>query len=293
MSEDRSDAPAGTLRIEMPDGTPIAVHVLGAGEPLVCIPGGPARASAYLEDLAGLTAHRTLLRVDLRGTGMSPLPEDRGSLAFHRLADDLEVLREARGLDTMDLLAHSAGCFVALAYAAKHPHRVRRMVLVTPSARPFGDVEGDIATIRASRSGEPWYAEAAAIAEELEFAPAHRRLRFDPGMRVFGYARWDERAQAHADSTDSQMSMRAMAAFAPDAEAAAELDLTGRLREVTAPTLVLVGSLDGITGVKAGHVVADMLPNATVVEIPGAAHYPWIDTPDALRQAVVSFLEGS
>jgi pimeloyl-ACP methyl ester carboxylesterase len=279
------------VRVGMPDGTPIAVHVLGDGEPLVCVPGGPARASAYLEDLGGLTDHRTLLRVDLRGTGMSPLPDDRDSLAFHRLADDLEAIREARGLETIDLLAHSAGCFVALTYAAAHPDRIRRMVLVTPSARPFGDVEGDIAVIRASRSGEPWYPEAAAVAEELEFAPAHRRRRFDPELRVFGYARWDDRARAHADSTDSQMSMRAMAAFAPEAAIAASLNLVESLKAVTAPVLIVVGSLDGITGVKAGHLVAAMLESSTVVELPDTGHYPWIDSPEVFRETVLGFIE--
>ncbi|HEX3898957.1 MAG TPA: alpha/beta hydrolase [Mycobacteriales bacterium] len=278
------------VRINCADGTPIAVHVLGEGSALVCLPGGPARASAYLEDLAGLTAYRTLLRVDLRGTGMSPLPEDRDSLAFHRLADDIEDLREERGLETVELLAHSAGCFVALAYAAAHPDRVARLVLVTPSARPFGDVESDIATIRAGRSDEPWYAEAAAIEKELELAPARMRHRMDPALRVFGYARWDDRAQEHAASTDSQMSMRAMAAFAPSPEVGASLDLPGRLQAVTAPVLVVVGHLDGITGVKAGHFVAAMLPDAQVVELADCAHYPWIDSPDAFREAVVSFL---
>jgi pimeloyl-ACP methyl ester carboxylesterase len=279
------------VRVETADGATIAVHVLGSGPPLICLPGGPGRASAYLENLASLTDERTLLRVDLRGTGLSPLPEDRDSLAFHRLADDIEVIREARGLETIDLLAHSAGCFVALAYAAAHPDRLSRLVLVTPSGRQFGEVESDIAAIRASRSGEPWYAEAAAIAEELEFAPAHRKSRFDPGLRAFGYARWDERARAHADSTDSQMSMRAMAAFAPDPVSAASLNLVERLRAVTAPALIVVGSLDGITGVKAGHIVAGMLPSATVVELPDTAHYPWIESPEAFRETVLSFLE--
>lgn len=284
--------PDGTVvRVDTPDGETIAVHVIGDGEPLVCVPGGPARASAYLEDLAGLSDARRLLRVDLRGTGFSPLPADRDSLAFHRLADDLDTVRESQGLETVDLIAHSAGCFVALAYAAKHPERLGRVVLVTPSAKPFGDVDGDIAAIRAGRSGEPWYAEAAAAEAELELMPPRMRQRFDPALRVFGYARWDERAQAHADSTDRQMSMRAMAAFIPDPESAAELNLVERLRDVAAPVLIVVGSLDGMTGVKAGHLIADMLPDATVVELPGAAHYPWIDTPESFRGAVLSFLE--
>ena len=281
------------VRVETPDGETIAVHVIGEGAPLLCVAGGPARASAYLEDFAGLSETRTLLRVDARGTGLSPLPADRESLAFHRLADDLDAVREAQGLETVDLIAHSAGGFVTLAYAAKYPHRLGRVVLVTPSGRPFGEVAGDIGAIRRSRSGEPWYADAAAAEAELELLPERMRQRFDPALHPFGYARWDERSQAHADSAASQVSMRAAAAFAPPPEVAAELDLLERLKAVEAPVLILVGSLDGITGVKAGHLIADMLPNATVVEIPDCAHYPWIDAPEQFRAAVVSFLEGS
>jgi pimeloyl-ACP methyl ester carboxylesterase len=279
------------VRVDTPDGETIAVHVLGDGKPLMCVPGGPARASAYLEDLAGLSDVRQLLRVDLRGTGLSPLPADRDSLAFHRLADDLDVVREAQGLETVDLIAHSAGGFVTLAYAAKYPERLGRVVLVTPSGKPFGDVEDDIKAIRASRANEPWYAEAAAAEAELQFLPERMRQRFDPALRVFGYARWDDRAQAHSDSTDGQMSMRAMAAFVPDAAAAAELDLAAKLKVVEAPVLIVVGSLDGMTGVKAGHIIAEMLPNASIVELPDTGHYPWVDSPDAFRSAVVSFLE--
>lgn len=279
------------IRVDTPEGETIAVHVLGDGAPLVCVPGGPGRASAYLEDLAGLSAVRKLLRIDLRGTGLSPLPADRDSLAFHRLADDLDVIRESQGLETIDLVAHSAGGFVTLAYAAKHPKRLGKVVLVTPSAKPFGAVADDVAAIRASRAGEPWYAEAAAVEKELELLPERMRQRFDPQLRVFGYARWDERAQAHADSTDGQMSMRAMAAFVPDPAAAADLNLVEKLKAVEAPVLIVVGALDGMTGVKAGHIIADMLPNATVAELPDASHYPWVDAPDSFREAVVSFLE--
>lgn len=278
------------VHVDARDGTRLGMHVLGSGPPLVCVPGGPGRASEYLEDLAGLSRDFTLLRFDLRGTGVSELPEDRDSLSFPRLADDIEDIRIARGLDTIDLLAHSAGCFVALVYAARHPDRLSRLVLVTPSARGFGDIGDDIERIRASRSNEPWYAEAAAIEAEVAQLPPQRRNRIDRDLRVFGYARWDERAKAHAASTDGQMSLRAMAAFASESFRSEGQSFLDALRAVAAPTLVIVGDLDGLTGVKAGHIVAGCLPNATVVEIPDAAHYPWVDTPDQFRDAVAAFL---
>ncbi|NUK21095.1 alpha/beta fold hydrolase, partial [Streptomyces lunaelactis] len=51
------------------DGTMLAYHLVGEGEPLICLPGGAMRASAYLGDLGGLSTHRQLVLLDLRGTG--------------------------------------------------------------------------------------------------------------------------------------------------------------------------------------------------------------------------------
>ncbi len=284
-------AEATVTRVTAADGDALAVHVTGEGAPLLCVPGGPGRASAYLEDLGGLAASRTLLRIDMRGTGLSPLPEDRSSLSFPRLADDVEDVRAAQGLEQVDLLGHSAGCLVSMVYAIRHPERLSRLVLVTPSARGFGEVTDDIASIRASRSNEPWYGEVAALEAELAQIPEERRGRMDAGLRPYYYSRWDERAQEHAARTDGQMSLRAMAAFAPTPDELVGLDLPRGLQGLHVPTLIVVGRYDGLTGVRAGHLVADAIPSAHVAELDEAGHFPWVDAPEAFRAAVLSFLE--
>jgi len=63
------------------DGTGLAYRVCGEGIPVICLPGGPMQDSGYLGDLGGLSAHRQLIMVDLRGTGQSAVPEDAGCLA--------------------------------------------------------------------------------------------------------------------------------------------------------------------------------------------------------------------
>jgi pimeloyl-ACP methyl ester carboxylesterase len=254
------------------------------------VAGGPARASAYLEDLGGLSKRHTLLLLDQRGTGGSELPADRDSLAFPRLADDLADVRRGLGYERLPVLAHSAGCLVAMIDATRRPDEVERLVLVTPPGRGFGDTADDVARVRASRSGEPWWPEVAEVLESLPFLPEHRRQRVDRALRPLFYARWDDRAQAHADTTDGQMSMRAAAAFVPSD--AATIPPPQALAALTAQTLVVVGEIDGATGPQAGHVIAGMLPNARVVSLPGVAHYPWIDDPARFSTVVADFLGG-
>ena len=103
------------------DGTRLAYHRAGAGRPLLCLPGGPMQASAYLGDLGGLSAHRSLVLLDLRGTGASAAPADPATYRCDRQVGDVEALRAQLGLDRVDLLAHSAGAALALRYAARHP----------------------------------------------------------------------------------------------------------------------------------------------------------------------------
>jgi pimeloyl-ACP methyl ester carboxylesterase len=189
------------------------------------------------------------------------------------------------------LLAHSAGCFVALVYAAQHPDRVSRLVLVTPSGRGFGDVDDDIARIRASRRDEPWYTEVAEAAAEAELVPPGRRRQFDRALRPFGYGVWDERAQQHAASTDSQMSLRAMAGFAGDGLAAEAASALAGLTDFTAPTLIIVGERDGMTGTSAGELVGARLRTVRLVELAACGHYPWVDTPDEFRRTISEFLD--
>ena len=282
-------------RLTSPDGTRLAAHVTGDGPPLLCVPGGPGRASAYLGDLGGLWRARTLWRLDLRGTGLSDLPEDRESLAFPRLADDVELVAAAWSPNPVDVLGHSAGCHVALVHAARYPGSVRRLVLVTPSANglaDWSDIAADVARIRATRADEPWYAEAAEIEAEIATMPEERQRRVNRGLRPYFYGRWDAAAQAHAAATDGQMSLRATAAFRPDTGDVT--DLVALLRLVVAPTLIIVGGRDGGTGRLPGRIVARHLPNAAstdVVEIPDAGHYPWLDDPAAFRCAVEGWLD--
>src|SRR4051794_22538113 len=151
------------------DGTRLAYHRIGSGSPVLCLPGGPMQASAYLGDLGGLSARYELIVLELRGTGDSAIPEDPTTYRVDRQVDDVEEFRAHLGMDRVDLLAHSAGAALALLYAARHPDRVSRLALITPSPRVVAvDVtEDDRREIAELRRGEPWFPAAFAALERL------------------------------------------------------------------------------------------------------------------------------
>ena len=272
------------------DGTRLAYTEVGQGPRLLCLPGGPGRASAYLEDLGGLARTRTLVLLDARATGRSEVPADPASLRFDRLADDVEALRASLGLETADVLGHSAGCLVAQAWAAAHPERVGRLVLVTPSDRLQGGTRDDVAAVRASRSAEPWYADAAEAQEALADAPPAQQQALVRATRPFFYGRWDERTQAHAATADRQSSRRAELGFGAGLEQVDLGAITAGLAAVTAPVLVVGGDRDALTGVASVQRVADAFPAARAVVLRRAGHFPWVDEPDAFAREVAAFL---
>jgi pimeloyl-ACP methyl ester carboxylesterase len=273
------------------DGTKLSYAEVGSGPPLLCLPGGPGRAAAYLEDLAGLSADRTLVLLDARATGRSEVPSDPATLRFDRLADDVEALRAHLGLERPDVLGHSAGTLVAQAWASAHPERVGSLVLVTPSGVLQGSYRTDVEQIVATRADEPWYADAREALDAFDDAPPAQQQALFRAIRPFMYGRWDERTQAHAATADSQSSKRAELGFRPardeDVDVAA---LLAGLRSVPAPVLVLGGERDAMTGVAAVHAVAACFPLAQATVLPRAGHFPWVDEPAAFAEAVRSFL---
>ncbi|MFI7108395.1 alpha/beta fold hydrolase [Nonomuraea sp. NPDC050227] len=271
------------------DGLKLACHVSGDGSPVVCLPGGPMQASAYLGDLGGLSAHRRLIMADLRGTGRSAVPPDTASYRCDRLVDDVEALREHLGLDRMDLLSHSGGTNLAVLYAARHPERVGRLVLVAPSVAAVGvriteEVRRETARLR---EGEPWFPEAFAALEKVMSGQATGDAF--QAVAPFWYGRWDETAQAHKAAEDEQRNNEAAAvfgaegAFAPDATRAA-------LTRFTSPVLLLAGEVDLNSPPAAVAELAALFPRAELVVQAGAGHFPWLDDAGRFVATTSAFL---
>jgi proline iminopeptidase len=273
------------------DGTKLSYAEVGNGPPLLCLPGGPGRAAAYLEDLGGLSADRTLVLLDSRATGRSEVPADPATLRFDRLADDVEALREHLQLERAQVLGHSAGTLVAQAWASAHPERVGALVLVTPSGVLQGSNRTDVAGIVDSRADEPWYADAREALDALEVAPPSQQQTLMRAVRPFFYGRWDAVTQAHAQTADTQVSKRAELGFRPARDSDVDVDaLVAGLATVEAPVLVVGGQRDALTGVAAVHAVAASFPSGRAAVVPQAGHFPWVDEPAAFAELVRAFL---
>ncbi|MEO6083216.1 MAG: alpha/beta hydrolase [Umezawaea sp.] len=269
------------------DGTTLTYHLRGEGEPLLCLPGGAGRPSRYLGDLGGLAEHRQLVLLDNRGTGESDHPTDPTTYRRDHLAHDVEALRRHLGLDLIDLLGHSAGAGIAMAYAADYPDHLHHLVFLTPALRAVGltPTAQDWERHLESHRHEPWYADATAALDDFntDFGSAEALCAASPLL----YGHWDTEAETHA--ADTERSIPALRGYWADG--AFQPGLTRRaLVDLSTPVLVYAAERDPISPPYRCAELAELIPTATLVVQPHGGHYPWIDDPDHLCREIEAFL---
>ena len=272
------------------DGTKLAYHVIGAGVPLVCLPGGPMQDSAYFGDFGGLSEHLRLILVDHRGTGASAIPADPGSYRCDRLVDDVEALRAHLGVADLNLLGHSGGTNLAVLYAARYPEHIGKLILVAPSTWAVGisaTAEMRRAIVRL-RAAEPWFGPASAAFERVNSGQAADDDW--AALAPFTYGRWDTAAQAHYANGEKRRNAEAAAVYG--AEGAYDPEATrAALARLGAPVLLLAGEVDVNSPPAVVAEVAGLFANAALVTLPGASHFPWLDDPAGFTKTIASFLE--
>ena len=125
-------------------GVSIYYEVVGGGPrmPLVLVNGGPGFDHAYMhcsDAWDRLAASRKVVFYDQRGNGRSsPIKEGQSCLLADQIAD-LDALRARLGLEKMDLLGHSWGGYLVMAYAARHPERISHLIVVDSAAPKIQD----------------------------------------------------------------------------------------------------------------------------------------------------------
>lgn len=274
------------------DGRRLAYRRAGNGPVLVCHGGGPGFSSLYLGELAGLGDELELVLLDPRGTGGSTKPPDSRVYAIEDYVSDLDELREHLGLERMQLFGHSHGGIAAMAYAARHPKRVERLILASTLARFSPEQEAAMATAVEGHADEPWYedARAALEAEEAgEFETDEELAALSLREFPFYFARYGDDERAYVQSLGSETpNADALRLF--NQEQVPSFDLRPELPRIGAPTLVITGEADFITGPLSAAELSEGINGAETVLLPDCGHFIFVEAPQAFRASVLAFL---
>jgi proline iminopeptidase len=274
------------------DGRRLAYTRVGSGPTLLCHGGGPGFSSLYLGNLGGLEARLELVKLDPRGTGGSDRPADPRAYTIEDYAGDVEELQAHLGLDRINLLGHSHGGVVAIEYAARHPERVEHLVLASTLTRFAPEQESAMEAAMAARRGEPWYADAVAALETEQagnFATDEELGELAMRELPFYFAHYGDAEKAYVEHLRADVPNADTLRFF-NQEIFPTFDLRPQLERITAPTLVITGEEDFITGPVCADEIAAGIPGAEKVVLPGVGHFIFVEGPEPWRDAVLSFL---
>ena len=233
---------------------------------------------AHARWLQRLATFGRVIMWDKRGTGLSErVPADRLPTLEERM-DDMRVVMDAAGSDRAAAVGISEGASLSAVFAASHPDRATGLVLVGGFARTLADDDYDWGTPR-------------------DTAEAFRRRMEESWGDNAGLLKlWapsvadDPMAQEHWNRT---MVFGATPATATAwLEMVEETDIRATLPAINVPTLVLHRTDDRIVQVEHARYMAEHIPGARYVELPGCDHLWWIGGDDLLDE-IESFLTGT
>ncbi|MEO6187718.1 MAG: alpha/beta hydrolase [Ginsengibacter sp.] len=111
------------------NGAKLYVVIVGEGDPMIIIPGGPGGAHPGYRSFDSLGKDNQLIFYDAFGRGKSDTATDLKDYSLARDIEDVEGLRVALKLDKLNVLGHSYGGVVAQGYAVKYPSHVNHLIL--------------------------------------------------------------------------------------------------------------------------------------------------------------------
>ncbi|MFC9768759.1 alpha/beta fold hydrolase [Rhodococcus jostii] len=249
------------------DGTRIAYQVSGEGPPLLLLAGQANNHHWWDSVRADFDTHFRTITVDYRGTGASDKPEtDYSTILF---ADDVICVLDSLGVGRAHVYGTSMGGRVAQWAAARHPERVRALILGCTSPGGSHAVERSREVRASLAQSDPDRSRRALL--ELMYTPEWLSRNLGP-YNTLG---------------DPDMSAHAKLAHL---RASNGHDAWDALPSISAPTLVLHGTDDLLSPADNAPLLAERIPNSRVHLLPGARHAYFEEERTVAGAAAIGFL---
>ena len=292
-TQPRTAAPTKEGFVEGADGVRLFYRTVGASRPVaVLLHGGPgSNSNGVWPDLQPLARTHTVVMYDQRGGGRSEIIKDPSRLTATHHVRDLEALRSTLGLQRFALIGESWGAGLAILYAGTHPEQVERLLLIGPmpptrailerrrdeSDQAMG-LRGQLDRVRRAMADSP-----DPIATCREF--------FSLYLKQF-FVSPDGITRRRGSSCDGPPEGVRNYFVVNDATFASlgDWDFRPLLRRLTMPAMVIEGEQSISSTVLSAREAAQALPNATLVLVPGAGHYPQVEQPERFFETVGRFL---
>ena len=248
----------------------------GGGTPVVLVHGFPFAADSWSGEVEALSSTMRVITPSMRGFGATP-PSDLEELSMDAMADDVAAILDALGVTEPVVLGGlSMGGYVALAFARRHPGRLRALVLADTRAEPDSPearTNRDRGIARVDGGDLEGF-----VTDLLPALLAPETREGHPGVVAH------VRKMAMSAAPSSVIAMLRALRDRPDARPG--------LASIAVPSLAIVGADDSLTPVASSRAMVDALPagRGSLEILPRAGHLSNLEAPDAFRAALAAFV---
>ena len=257
------------------------VHIeqAGRGEPVILLHGFGASTYSWRHVMPALATAFRVVAIDLNGFGYTERP--RSFESYTREGQAALVLRvmDALGIRSAHLMGHSYGGGLSLFLAARHPERVRSLVLVDSSAPTYADDRRSRAASVKPLLG--LYLRSFVLRPETVRKVLLRSFHDDSLVTPELVREYFERIRVEG-VVDAYYGLTAPARTASEPVV---------LETIQAPALVVWGAEDRLISAESGRRAAARMPRSEFVLMEGVGHMPLEEKPDELVRIVLPFLE--
>jgi pimeloyl-ACP methyl ester carboxylesterase len=263
------------------DGATIHYQRAGTGRPLLLLHGLVGSAKNWRRNINFLSRDSSVYAIDHFNMGQSERVLGLNA-GLEATADRLAAFMDILGLDEADIAGHSHGGAVAMMFAARHPNRVRRLILFAP-ANPFCDLANQLIRFYQTRFGI-WFARRIPFLPRMLKATALSRMYGDPS-RVSSDALDGYTQGLHIPGTVDHV-LQIIQRWVVDMGL-----LRSALTKLAAkPTLLIWGDRDRAVGLDSARQLQRTLPQSRLMVLPGVGHIPFEEMPEVCNQAMRDWL---
>lgn len=272
------------------NGTQLYYKVVGQGEPILIIHGGPGLNHKYLfPNLQFLTARYQLIFYDQRASGRSSLTLDSNSVTIDNFIQDIDELRNTFGIEKLNIMAHSWGGLLAMKYAIKHPENTKSLILISSvgASSEISTMANQILAEQFTKEDSMHRAEIIQTDEFQKREPNAIESLMKIGFKHQFYNIIFLDSLNLSLNKDYIKTSQLLQNLAKDLK---EYDFHSDLNKIKSPTLLIYGSHDPLTEL-AGTRIHESIEKSEFKILDNCGHFPFIEKKDEFKSIVVIFLE--
>ena len=272
------------------NGTHLYVKVVGSGEPILIIHGGPGLNHQYLfQSLVPLAGQYQLIFYDQRASGSSDLELDAELVTLDNFVKDIDGLRSSFAIEKINIMAHSWGGLLGMKYAIENPNRIKSLILVN-SVGASSKISDRANQVLAKRFTDDDNRRRIELMES-EALKLREPQAIESLMKIgFKHQFYND---LFLDSLHLSLDgnyMKSSQLLQNLGKEMSNFDYHSDLKSIECPTLLIYGSYDPLTEL-AGQKLNESIVNSELKVLDDCGHFPFIEKTDEFGKTVRSFMQ--